>query len=106
MCERLDAASIAVPPGDRPGSPAFDFIITVCDNAANEACPIWPGKPTTAHWGIPDPAAVEGTDEEKRAAFREAMTVLRRRIELLAALPLDKLDRLSIQDNLRQIARQ
>ncbi len=90
----------------RPGSPALDFIITVCDNAASEVCPVWPGKPTTAHWGVADPAAVEGSDDRKRAAFRDAMTALRRRIELLMALPLDKLDRLSIQDNLRRIARQ
>ncbi|HSN19326.1 MAG TPA: arsenate reductase ArsC [Usitatibacter sp.] len=88
----------------RPGAPAFDFIITVCDSAASEACPVWPGKPTTAHWGVADPAAVEGSDERKRAAFRGAMSVLRRRIELLMALPLDKLDRLSIQENLRKIA--
>ncbi|HZZ92281.1 MAG TPA: arsenate reductase ArsC [Usitatibacter sp.] len=87
----------------RPGAPAFDFIITVCDNAAKEACPVWPGKPTTAHWGVADPAAVEGEDEKKRAAFREAMNVLRRRIELLVALPLGKLDRLSMQQSLRQI---
>jgi arsenate reductase len=90
----------------RPGAPAFDFIITVCDNAAKETCPVWAGKPTTAHWGVADPAAVEGSDEAKRAAFREAMTTLRRRIELLMSLPLDKLDRLSIQDHLRKIARQ
>jgi len=90
----------------RPGAAAFDFIITVCDNAAKEACPVWPGKPTTAHWGVPDPAAVDGSDDEKRAAFKDAMTTLRRRIELLIALPLDKLDRLSIQENLRRIARQ
>jgi arsenate reductase len=87
----------------RPTAPALDFIITVCDNAANETCPVWPGKPTTAHWGVPDPAAVEGDDEKKRAAFRDAMNALRRRIELLVALPLDKLDRLSIRNNLRQI---
>jgi protein-tyrosine-phosphatase len=87
-------------------APALDFIITVCDNAAAEVCPVWPGKPTTAHWGVPDPAAVEGTDDEKRAAFRNAMTTLRDRIQLLMALPLDKLDRLSIQDNLRGIAKQ
>jgi arsenate reductase len=90
----------------RPGAQPFDFIITVCDNAASEACPVWPGKPTTAHWGVADPAAVQGTDEEKRAAFRSAMTTLRRRIELLMALPLDKLDRLSIQQDLRRIAEQ
>jgi arsenate reductase len=87
-----------------PGAPALDFIITVCDNAAHETCPVWPGKRTTAHWGVPDPAAVEGADDEKRAAFRNAMTTLRRRIELLLALPLDKLDRLSLQENLRRIA--
>lgn len=90
----------------RDGAPAFDFIITVCDRAANEVCPVWPGRPATAHWGVADPAAVEGSDERKRAAFRDAMTVLRRRIELLMALPLDKLDRLSIQQNLRSIGTQ
>jgi arsenate reductase len=90
----------------RPGAPPLDFIITVCDNAAGEVCPIWPGKPATAHWGVPDPACVEGSDEEKRAAFRDAMNRLRRRIELLVALPLDKLDRLSIQDHLRRIAQE
>ncbi len=88
----------------RPDAPPIDFIITVCDNAAKETCPVWPGKPTTAHWGVPDPAAVEGTEEQKRAAFRQAMTTLRRRIELLISLPLEKLDRLSIQENLRRIA--
>jgi arsenate reductase len=90
----------------RPGAPALDFIITVCDNAASEACPIWPGKPTTAHWGVADPAAVEGSDDRKKAAFRSAMNALRRRIELLVALPLDKLDRSSVQENLRQIGRE
>ena len=87
-----------------PGARALDFIITVCDNAAKETCPVWAGQPTTAHWGVPDPAAVEGTEEQKRAAFREAMITLRRRIELLISLPLEKLDRLSIQENLRRIA--
>jgi protein-tyrosine-phosphatase len=86
----------------RPGAEPMDFILTVCDNAAGEVCPIWPGKPITAHWGVPDPAAVEGTDEEKRVAFRDAARVLRRRIELLASLPLDKLDKLSIQSRLRE----
>ena len=80
-----------------PDSPKMDFILTVCDNAAGEACPIWPGNPTTAHWGIADPAAVQGSDEEKRAAFKDAATTLRRRIELLASLPIDKLDKLSMQ---------
>ena len=87
----------------RPGAPPIDFVITVCDNAASEICPIWPGKPTTAHWGVPDPAAVEGGDDEKRKAFRAAMTTLRRRIELLVNLPLDKLDRVGMQDHLRTI---
>ena len=90
----------------RADAPKLDFIITLCDNAAHEVCPVWPGKPATAHWGIPDPAAAEGSDEEKRAAFRSAMATLRRRIELFMALPLDKLDRLSIQQNLEQIAQQ
>ena len=89
-----------------PAAPAFDFIITVCDNAASETCPVWPGKPATAHWGVADPAAVEGTDEARRSAFRSAMATLRRRIERLAALPLDKLDDSSIEDNLRKIGTQ
>jgi arsenate reductase (thioredoxin) len=86
-----------------PGAPMFDFIITVCDNAANEACPIWPGKPTTAHWGVADPAAVEGADGEKRAAFRDAAVVLRRRIDLFTSLPFEKLDALSLRARLRDI---
>jgi len=85
-----------------PGAAPMDFILTVCDNAAAEACPIWPGKPTTAHWGVPDPAAVEGSDADKRAAFREAARLLRRRIELLTALPVDKLDAMAIQARLRE----
>ena len=87
----------------RAGAPTIDFIITVCDNAASEVCPVWPGKPTTAHWGIPDPAAAQGTDDEKRAAFRDALTTLRRRIELFVDLPLDKLDPQSIRENLGRI---
>ncbi|MBC8023623.1 MAG: arsenate reductase ArsC [Burkholderiales bacterium] len=89
----------------QPGAPAMDFILTVCDNAAGEVCPIWPGKPVTAHWGVADPAAVQGSDEEKRAAFREAATLLRRRIELLANLPPEKLDAIAIGHELRQIAK-
>ena len=85
------------------GAPPLDFVFTVCDQAAGEPCPVWPGQPMTAHWGIPDPAAVEGTDEEKRRAFRDVFLSLRRRIELLAALPLDKLDRLALQERLGQI---
>jgi arsenate reductase len=89
----------------RPGAPQMDFILTVCDNAAGEVCPIWPGKPMTAHWGVPDPAAIEGGDEEKRAAFRDAASTLRRRIELLASLPIDKLDALAIRTRLDEMGR-
>jgi arsenate reductase len=84
-------------------SPAIDIVITVCDNAAGELCPIWPGQPVTAHWGVPDPVSVSGTEEERRRAFRSAWLMLRRRIELLLALPLEKLDRLATQQQLRAI---
>jgi protein-tyrosine-phosphatase len=86
-----------------PGAPALDFVFTVCDNAAAEVCPIWPGQPMTAHWGVPDPAAVEGPDEAKRKAFRDALFALRRRIELFANLPFDKLSRLALQERVREI---
>ncbi len=86
-----------------PGAPAMDFIITVCDNAAGEVCPVWPGHPATAHWGFPDPSQVGGDDEAKRHAFREVMLGLHRRIELLAALPIDKLDRMSLQAELKKL---
>jgi arsenate reductase len=89
----------------KPDAPEMDFIFTVCDNAANEVCPVWIGHPMTAHWGVEDPAAVEGTDEAKRFAFRKAATVLRRRIELFLALPVDKLDRLSLQQRVKEIGR-
>lgn len=85
-------------------SPAIDMVITVCDNAAGEVCPIWPGQPLTAHWGVPDPASVDGSEDECRRAFQSAWTMLRRRIELLLALPLDKLDRAATQRQLRDIA--
>jgi len=87
----------------KPGAPVMDFIVTVCDDAAGEACPAWPGKPVTAHWGVADPAAIRGSDDEKRAAFRHAARALRRRIELLASLPIGKLDALSMQAKLREI---
>ena len=89
----------------KPGAPPFDFIFTVCDAAAAEACPVWPGKPVTAHWGVADPAAVVGTDEEKRRAFRDAYATLQRRVSLLANLPLATLDRASIQRQLADIGR-
>lgn len=86
-----------------PDAPQMDFVFTVCDQAAKEACPYWPGQPMTAHWGIPDPAAVEGNDETRRRAFKNALMVLSRRIELFTALPLDKLDKMAIQKHIRQI---
>jgi len=88
----------------QPGAPRMDFIITVCDNAAGEVCPIWPGQPIAAHWGVPDPAAVEGSEEERRAAFRDALVTLRRRVELLIALPIEKLDRIARERGVREIA--
>jgi arsenate reductase len=88
-----------------PGAPALDFIFTVCDDAAGEACPAWPGQPMTAHWGLPDPAAFEGPAEEKRCAFRRTYVVLERRIELFTRLGVDTLDRLSLQSQLDAIGK-
>jgi arsenate reductase len=85
------------------GAPAMDLVITVCDNAAGEACPIWPGHPAVAHWGVPDPAAVEGSEDVRRQAFRAAYVTLRKRVELLLALPLDELDKLVAQQHVRDI---
>jgi arsenate reductase len=87
-----------------PGAPEFDFIFTVCDNAAGEVCPIWPGHPMTAHWGIPDPAHVEG-DEARRVAFRQAAQQLARRIELFMQLPIEKLDKLALKEKMAEIGR-
>lgn len=89
----------------RPDAPVMDFVITVCDQAASEICPIWPGQPITAHWGIPDPAAVEGTEAEKRAAFRDAFRRLDARIKLFVSLPMDKLDRLMLKREAERIGR-
>lgn len=86
-----------------PGKPALDFVFTVCDNAANEVCPLWPGQPMTAHWGVPDPAAVQGTQIEIDHAFQTALRVLRRRIELFANLPVQTLDRMSLKKHLDEI---
>jgi arsenate reductase len=88
-----------------PDAPALHFVFTVCDNAAGEACPLWPGQPVTAHWGVEDPAAVTGTDDQKRAAFQQALRSLSRRIELFLSLPLEKLDRLALQQRLAEIGR-
>lgn len=87
----------------QPGAPQIDFVFTVCDNAAGEVCPVWPGRPLTAHWGIPDPAAAEGSDEEKRKAFFAAYSQLNVRISLFANLPLNRLDRMTLQKKLRDI---
>jgi arsenate reductase len=88
-----------------PGAPHMDFVFTVCDNAANEQCPYWPGQPMTAHWGIPDPAAVKGTQEEIARAFRDAFVVLDRRVGLFLSLPLSTLQQLAIQEKLNEIGK-
>src|SRR5262249_34544353 len=89
----------------RDNAPRLDFVFTVCDNAAGEVCPVWRGQPMTAHWGVPDPAAVEGSDEEKHKAISSVSRVLLNRIRIFVSLPLDKLDRLSLQNKLREIGR-
>jgi len=88
---------------EQPGAPVLDFVFTVCDNAAGEVCPIWPGQPVTAHWGGPDPPAVERSELEKTNAFRDAFTTLQRRIELFTSLPFASLDRMAIHDHVRTI---
>jgi arsenate reductase len=89
----------------RPGAPAMDIVITVCDNAAHEVCPVWPGQPVTAHWGVPDPAVATGDEATVRDAFAETARLLSRRIRLLTGLPLANLDRASLQTRLREIGR-
>mgnify|MGYP000151994387 CR=1 FL=1 len=88
-----------------PDAPKMDFIITVCDNAAGEVCPVWIGNPVTAHWGFPDPSQVQGTDEDKRQAFKAVMLGLKKRIQLLADLPLDQLDRMGLQEKIKALAK-
>jgi protein-tyrosine-phosphatase len=88
-----------------PGAPPLDFVFTVCDNAAGEVCPMWPGQPMTAHWGLPDPAAVPGSDEDKARAFRDTYVMLDRRIGLFTSLPIASLDRLSLGERVREIGR-
>lgn len=86
-----------------PTAPAMDFVITVCDQAAGEACPAWPGQPITAHWGMADPAAVEGSEGARRQAFREVAVMMKRRIDIMQSLPLERLGRLAIQEQVRAI---
>jgi arsenate reductase (thioredoxin) len=88
-----------------PDAPQLDFVFTVCDNAANEVCPIWPGQPMTAHWGLPDPAVAEGTEAEKHFAFADAYRMLLNRISIFTSLPMKSLDRLSLQKRLDEIGR-
>jgi arsenate reductase len=89
----------------RPGAPALDFVFTVCDSAAAETCPVWPGQPMSAHWGVPDPAAATGTPAEVALAFKDAYRMLHQRIAVFTALPLHALDQLSLQSRLREIGR-
>ena len=89
----------------KPGAPHLDFVFTVCDSAAKEVCPIWPGQPMTAHWGIPDPAAIAGMPEQIERAFRDAFMILERRISLLLCLPLPSLDKLAIQKEIDRIGK-
>jgi len=88
-----------------PGAPPLDCVFTVCDNAAGETCPLWPGHPVTGHWSIPDPAAVEGSDELKREAFRRALLALESRIELFTSLPIESIDRLALQEHVDALGR-
>ena len=90
----------------QPGAPKLDFVFTVCDNAAKEVCPVWPGQPMTAHWGVPDPAAAHGTEAEVARAFRDAFFMLDRRISLFLCLPLASLDRLALKREVDNIGRQ
>lgn len=90
----------------RPGAPQLDFVFTVCDNAAKEVCPVWPGQPMTAHWGVADPASVAGTPEQIARAFRDAFMILERRISLFLRLPLSSLDKMAIKKEIDQIGKQ
>jgi arsenate reductase (thioredoxin) len=88
-----------------PAAPPLDFVFTVCDQAAGEACPFWPGQPMTAHWGLPDPAAFEGPDEEKRRQFRQTAVTLKRRIDLMLSLPIESLDSMALQQEVKDIGK-
>jgi arsenate reductase len=103
---KLPTAGLHSKPWDefaQRGAPEMDFVFTVCDNAAKEVCPVWPGQPMTAHWGVPDPAAVEGTDEQIEKAFRDSFLALDRRIALFVSLPLASLDKLAIRKEIDRI---
>jgi len=89
----------------RPDAPELDFVFTVCDQAAGEQCPFWPGQPMTAHWGLPDPAAFEGSDDEKRKRFRDTAVTLKRRIDLMLSLPIESLDSMAIQHEIKDIGK-
>ena len=89
----------------RPGAPGMNFVFTLCDDAANEACPVWPGQPMTAHWGLPDPASVEGTEAEKHLAFADTYRMLNNRISIFTSLPMHSLDKLALQRRLDEIGR-
>ena len=89
----------------RPGAPELDFVITVCDKAAGEVCPVWPGQPMTAHWGVAEPSTTQGSEEDKRKAFAEAFRILNRRISLFTSLPIDKLDALALKRELDSIGK-
>jgi protein-tyrosine-phosphatase len=105
---RIDTAGLRSKSWDefaRPGAPELDFVFTVCDDAAGEVCPLWPGQPMSAHWGVNDPAAVPGTDEQKRKAFLRAFSELSTRINLFMSLPLGKLDRLVLKKKLEEIGK-
>jgi arsenate reductase len=106
---RISTASVRSKSWDefaRPGAPGMDFIFTVCDNAAGEACPLWPGQPISAHWGVADPAAVDGSDDDKRKAFAQAFAALSARIRLFIELPLESLKVKALQARLRAIGRE
>ncbi|MFN3625836.1 MAG: arsenate reductase ArsC [Hyphomicrobium sp.] len=103
-----DTSNLRSKPWDEfavPGAPELDFVFTVCDNAANEVCPIWPGQPMSAHWGLPDPSAVDGTESEQRYAFADTHRMLYQRISIFTSLPLASLDKLSLQRRLDDIGR-
>lgn len=106
--ENYDVSSLCSKSWDEfagPGAPEMDFVFTVCDNAAGEVCPIWPGQPMTAHWGLPDPAAAEGTEAEKRLAFADTLRMLRQRISIFVSLPMASLEKLTLQKHLDDIGR-